>query len=926
MRSLFSRTRPLAQGITIISAPPLSPRSPVGNVLFRFLAMGLLGLLQLCLTCVAMGQPSQPNDRGEQEVFFETHIRPLLVEHCYECHSLESGDSSGELRVDDRPALLRGGTRGPAVVPGQLDKSLLIRAVTYADSDLEMPPAQKLPADKIEFLKKWVAAGAYDPRDDPRDGPRDGPPATSEAPLDPRDHWAFQSPLPAAPPAEVPTAARDLIDAVVLNRVAKEPGISPAAEASAETLLRRLSYDLTGLPAGAELASQYLSSDRPDAYQRLVDQLLATPEFGQRWGRHWMDVVRYADTVGYALGGQDRRIRGSERYRDWLIRSYNEDLPYDAMIRYQLAADSFDPQGVGGHLDAMGFITVGRRYLSRHDTLDDQIDVVTRGLLGITVACARCHDHKFDPVPTTDYYALYGIFNSSQHSEAEDSSWPLRVTDVDNPHDVKVFVRGQAGNQGSPAPRRFISILEREQPERFTQGSGRRELAEKIASVDNPLTARVYVNRVWSHLLGNPLIDSPSDFGVRTTAGEYPQILDDLAVQFQREGWSTKQLIRRIVLTKTYRQAATTSALAQERDPDNRLLSRGNRRRLDFESLRDSILLVSGSLERRFSGPPLPILNDPTPPRRTVYAFVDRQQLPGVFRAFDFASPDAHSSQRYFTTVPQQALFLMNNLFAQRAAQATVKSIEARLKSDANDNQQFATAVFEQVLMRAPTESELELASRFLDAEAAPVVPPFSPEKHWRYGVGQLAANGLVEAFRPFPKFVAGRYQMTEQFPDPQHGGYANLTVDGGHPGAGEQWAVVRRLIPDRDGTATVFGEINHPSDQGDGIRVTISSEEIIRWQEVVKTNKRPFGPVSFPVRKGQPIDLIVDDHLTTSFDSYRWSTTIRITDDAAQSSAFDTLADFQAPQADEQTPLLFDRRSQLVQVLMMSNEFCFVD
>ncbi|XZE56795.1 PSD1 and planctomycete cytochrome C domain-containing protein [Planctomycetaceae bacterium SH139] len=871
---------------------------------------------------MASGQTSQPNERGEQEVFFETHIRPLLIQHCYECHSLESGDSSGELRVDDRAALLRGGTRGPAVVPGQLDKSLLIRAVTYTDSDLEMPPAQKLPADKIELLRKWVAAGAYDPRL----GPSDGPPATSEPSIDPRDHWAFQAPRSAAPVPEVRPAARDLIDAVVLNRVTKEPGISPAAEASAETLLRRLSYDLTGLPPETELAAQYLSSDRPDAYQRLVDQLLATPEFGQRWGRHWMDVARYADTVGYALGGQDRRIRGSERYRDWLIRSYNDDLPYDAMIRYQLAADSFDPQGVGGHSDAMGFITVGRRYLSRHDTLDDQIDVVTRGLLGITVACARCHDHKFDPVPTTDYYALYGIFNSSQHNEAEDSAWPLRVTDVDNPHDVKVFVRGQAGNQGPPAPRRFISVLESEQPQRFTQGSGRRELAEKIASVDNPLTARVYVNRVWSHLLGKPLIDSPSDFGVRTTAGEYPQILDDLAVQFQREGWSTKQLIRRIVLTKTYRQAATTSALAQERDPDNRLLARGNRRRLDFESLRDSILLVSGSLERRFAGPPQPILNDPTPPRRTVYAFVDRQQLPGVFRAFDFASPDAHSPQRYFTTVPQQALFLMNNLFVQRAARATVETIEARLKSDAKDNRQFANALFQQVLMRAPSKNELAMASRFLAAEAAPVVPPFAPQRHWRYGVGQLDANGLVETFRPFPKFVDGRYQMSDKFPDPQHGGYANLTVDGGHPGDGEQWAVMRRLIPDRDGTATVFGEINHPSDQGDGIRVTISSEEIIRWQEVVKANKRPFGPVTFPVRKGQPIDLIVDDHLSTSFDSFRWSTTIRITDEAGQSSAFDTMADFQAPQADEQAPLLLDRRSQLAQVLMMSNEFCFVD
>ena len=852
------------------------------------------------------------------EAYFEQHVRPLLIDHCYVCHSVEADDDSGGLRVDDRVAIRKGGSRGAGVVPGDVRASLLMKAVTYDDPDLQMPPDQKLEPSQIEILRQWIETGAYDPRE----------PLAESTPrverADPSEHWAFQAPEAALPPDVSTPIDADILDAIVSQNLAENTELEVSPRASKETLLRRVSFDLTGLPPAEDIASDYLNDQRPGAYLRLVERLLAAPEFGQRWARHWMDVARYADTVGYTLAGRERRLFGSERYRDWLINSFNDDLPYDDMIRMQLAADVFDADGISGHLDAMGFLTVGRRYLRKHDILDDRIDVISRGLLGLTVTCARCHDHKFDPIPMTDYYSLFGILNSSEQDD-KDSQWPLRLTDIEKPRDSPVFLRGQPGNRGPIAPRQFISVLEPETPERFTQGSGRKELAEKIASDANPLTARVYVNRVWAQLIGKPLVDSPSDFGVRTELPKHPQVLDDLAVQFVNEGWSTKQLIRRIVLTHIYQQSSHMSEAQQTADPDNRWLARANARRLDFEAMRDSVLFVSGRFEQSFGGEPVDVLAKPTPPRRTVYAFIDRQELPGVFRAFDFANPDAHAPKRYYTTVPQQALYLMNHDFLATAARDLVAEIQRELGQAASDDRMLTRSLFARVLGRLPRPSEHELAVQYLAKPAGQPETRLDTRRMWQYGVGTLSDEGSVTEFKPFPHFSDGRYAGSETFPDPVWQ-YSSLSAVGGHPGAGRDWAVVRRLQIDRDGIAKITGVIEHPNQQGDGIQVTITAGDKQRWTEVVKAAKRPFGPLQFPVKEGDTVDLVVSDNGSTSFDSFRWTASIQVLGEESGSAEFDTQGDFSGPLPPASPTIGLSRAEQLAQALMMSNEFCFVD
>jgi hypothetical protein len=305
----------------------------------------------------------------------------------------------------------------------------------------------------------------------------------------------------------------DIIDAAFYAAAQKQQ-LAPSPLAPREQLIRRLYFDLAGLVPSQDEIAAFANDNHPAAYERLVDRLIALPEFGERFGRHWMDVARYADTVGYDFGGKDRRLVGSERFRDWAIRSFDNDMPYDEMIRHQLSGDRTDPDNAQGNLDAMGFITVGRKFQNHLDLIDDRIDVITRGLLGMTVACARCHDHKFDPVPTKDYYALAGIMMSSD--QPSDGPSPLMMRDRKDPHDERVMLRGQPGNHGDVAPRQFLTALRKADEPRFNDGSGRGELADRIAAADNPLTYRVMANRVWGHLIGVPLVDTPSDFGFRT--------------------------------------------------------------------------------------------------------------------------------------------------------------------------------------------------------------------------------------------------------------------------------------------------------------------------------------------------------------------------------------------------------------------------
>ena len=639
--------------------------------------------------------------------FFESKVRPLLIEHCYECHSAQSGESNGNLRLDTSVASRRGGDRGPAVVPNDVDASLLIRAVSYADADMEMPPAGKIADDQIDVLKHWIASGAADPRDE---SPGDSPAKALPLDRDPQSHWAFIPPNFAPPIASPSPDANDLIDAA-FTAAAATKGVVPSPTADRATLLRRLFFDLSGLvPSEAEVVG-FANDPHPLAYQHRVDRLLAAPEFGERWARHWMDIARYADTVGYDFGAIDRRLVGSERFRDWCIASFGSDMPYDEMIRHQLSGDSTDPDNSHGNLDAMGYLTVGRKFIGNRDLIDDRIDVISRGLLGLTVACARCHDHKFDPIAAKDYYSLAGILLSSE-SVAGGAS-PLMLKDVAEPHDYPVLVRGQEGNDGENAPRQFLTALRKADEPRFTQGSGRVELAERIVASDNPLTYRVMVNRLWIQLTGVPLVDTPSDLGFRTPPPAVPEVLDDLAAEFATHK-SIQKIIRRIVLSTSYQRSASAVADSLAMDPENRYAMRGQRRRKDFESLRDSMLVVSDTIQQTRGGAPIDITTLPPIPRRTVYAFIDRQFLPGVYRTFDVASPDIHSPGRYYTTVPQQGLFLLNNPFVITIASRVAEQVAQSLGATNVDETATADAMFVRVLGRHPTPDELQGASAFL--------------------------------------------------------------------------------------------------------------------------------------------------------------------------------------------------------------------
>jgi cytochrome c553 len=681
---------------------------------------------------------------AEAVEFFEKQVRPVLVEKCVSCHGPKV--QRGGLRVDGRAALLKGGDSGPSLVPGDPDGSLLLKAVRH-QGDLKMPPKEKdrLDDKAVAALAAWVKAGAPWPAEE------GAKPALSSVELARKTHWAFrQVERPAVPAANGAGWSVTPIDRFVLARL-EAKGLGPSKPADRHTLLRRVTFDLTGLPPTPAEVEAFLGDARPGAYERVVDRLLASPAYGERWGRHWLDVARYADTKGYVFQ-EERRYPFSFTYRDYVVAAFNADLPYDRFVVEQLAADRLPLGDDRSALAAMGFLTLGRRFLNNvNDIIDDRIDVVTRGLMGLTVSCARCHDHKYDPVPTRDYYSLHGVFLSSvepaelpllrqrdptrgptpfeielakRQAELDDylkrelkaagvdEKLPLRealrklprdkrnkaqalkrkvdgwlatgpggpvrgmvLNDLPNPVQPHILVRGNPGNRGVAVPRQFLEVLS---PARkpFADGSGRLELARAIASADNPLTARVMANRVWMHLFGQGLVRTPGDFGTRGDPPSHPELLDWLAGEFVESGWSVKSLQRRIVLSATYRQASDDHPAALAADPENTLLWRMNRKRLELEPLRDAMLAASGSLDRAMGGPGVEITQAPYPARRSVYAFIERQNLPGVFRAFDLASPDASTPKRHATTVPQQSLFLMNSPFVQEQAKALAARTE----------------------------------------------------------------------------------------------------------------------------------------------------------------------------------------------------------------------------------------------------------
>ncbi len=717
-------------------------------------------------------------EREVGEEFFERKIRPLLAQHCFSCHG--RGQKKGGLSLDSREGLLAGGESGTAVVLGKPDESLLIEAVRHTGG-VEMPPSGKLADDEIAVLRQWLELGAPWPAEKPTSAGgtiRSSGGRVTEAD---RQFWSFQPIRDHEPPVTKDTAwPRSSIDRFVLARLEAE-GLSPAADADPAALVRRVYFDLTGLPPSAE----QIEKTRGDAYESLVDRLLASPQFGERWARHWLDVARYGEDQAHTF--QARMYPAGYRYRDWVVASLNRDLPFDRFVIEQIAGDLLDGPDAErqARLPALGFFALGPVYYAdnacrakaKSDEYDDRIDTLSRGLLGLTVACARCHDHKFDPISTHDYYALAGVVASTDYFEAplapadvvrrydeaaaklkeaeqnlkkaeqklkEAKSKSLPTEDAETtakalrneiaerkkalgekypfahslkdgkPIDLAVHRRGNHKDLGDVVPRGFLEVLSREGDRRFTTGSGRLELARAIASPENPLTARVFVNRVWQQMFGRGLVGTPSNFGLLGERPTHPELLDHLAARFIASGWSVKTLIREIALSSTYRQASTFRAANFAHDPDNRLLWRGNRRRLDVESWRDAVLAVCGTLDPAIGGPSQNLDNAKNR-RRTLYAAVSRHELNPMLRLFDFPDPNLTSERRVLTTVPMQQLFVLNSEFMIGQARALAATLAAE---KAADDAVRITSAYRRIFGRTPTPDEQHWAAEFLAAAA----------------------------------------------------------------------------------------------------------------------------------------------------------------------------------------------------------------
>ncbi|HEX9046000.1 MAG TPA: DUF1549 and DUF1553 domain-containing protein, partial [Verrucomicrobiae bacterium] len=547
-------------------------------------------------------------------------------------------------------------------------------------------------------------------------------------------------------------------------------------------LIRRATFDLIGLPPTPQEVQDFVNDTSTNAFAKVVDRLLASPHYGERWGRHWLDVARYSDTKGQPRRNvEDNANPFAWTYRDYVIRSFNEDKPYNIFILEQIAADRLTTSARNPtNLTALGFLTVGDHYMGmQNDIINDRIDVVTKGFLALTVTCARCHDHKFDPIPQKDYYSLRGIFDScvepkvepvigkisntpeylAYYRQREDlaraevtiqASLPilrktrdreglkkeqqeirqtehaisqLELTNAAAPpramvledtvrgHDSPVFIRGEAGNRGEMVPRRFLQVLSGPVRPVWTNGSGRLQLAMSIASPNNPLTARVMINRIWEHHFGLGFVPTPDDFGMMSEAPSHPELLDYLAVNFMTNGWSIKKIHRLIMLSSVYQESFGENPRYAQVDPGNRLLWRANLRRLEFEPLRDSLLAIGGMLDTNLYGRPVDLRQHPDSRRRTIYQWVDRANIDDVLINFDFAAPDMETGIRHVTTVPQQALFLMNSPIVIELARRLVAMPEfVETVEDTNR----LTFLYERIYQRPPSEEEMALGLEFV--------------------------------------------------------------------------------------------------------------------------------------------------------------------------------------------------------------------
>jgi hypothetical protein len=757
----------------------------------------------------ACNLPAAPADSD----FFEKKIRPVLAERCWSCHSTKAKISFADLRLDSSAGAAK------VVVAGKPEQSPLYRALSY-EAQTKMPPSGKLPPDVIADFKTWIASGAAWPDEAPVTV-APNPAAPSPARAQALAHWAWK-------PVVRPPATS--IDSLVLAKLT-EKGLRPLGEASAATWLRRVTFDLTGLPPTMEEQDAFA---RDSSREKVVDRLLASPAFGQRWGRHWLDQTYYADTIEI---GRRVPARHAWRYRDYVIDSINRDVPYPRFILEQLAGDQLEwttPEERRNNLIATGFLALGPWPLVnadkeqlKMDVVDLQVDMVGRTFMGLTMGCSRCHDHKFDPITLKDYYGMAGIFSSTRtlsgrlslgvfsnvssvalpetpeeltrratETQGYWQKWsaaraelaalrekrkPLdkesadaksldkqisaavqavklleylpvvpptahAVQDAETPADCRINIRGNAHQLGAETPRSGVAIAGKghqlDVPD-FT--SGRQQLAEWIGSKDHPLTARVAVNRIWHHLFGTGIVPTIDNFGTRGSAPSHPELLDHLAAEFVDQGWSLKKLVRTIVLTQAYGRSSANDAALLEADPENRLLWRMNRRRLEAETLRDAMLTVSGTLDPRVGGEVLPFyvkgnmnlgqpeffgddtkLEPSERMRRTVYQPVMRKsQAPelDILNLFNFPDANQITGARQATTIPTQALYLMNAPFVQEMAAALAERLLAGESSDADR----VRTLIRRIYARPPQAGEVE---RLLDYTRG--YPPGERTEAWK--------------------------------------------------------------------------------------------------------------------------------------------------------------------------------------------------
>lgn len=563
------------------------------------------------------------------------------------------------------------------------------------------------------------------------------PPVSDEPQIDwdqEREFWSFRAPIPPPrPQVRNQTWPQQPLDYFILARL-EEKQLTPSPAADRTTLVRRLTFDVTGLPPTPEEVDAFVSDIRPDAYARFVERLLASPRFGERMASMWLPLARYAEDQAHQVGSDTSMFYpNAYRYREWVIDAFNHDLPYDQFVRFQLAADQFD--NGADHLPALGFIGLGPKYYNRNrvevqaDEWEDRVDTVTRSMLGLTVACARCHDHKYEPITTSEYYSLAGVFASTKminrtpegkalEGKVKADEMPpgtLHVIEDGEPRDLNVFIRGSTDRKGPVAERRFLRILSSTEPEPFQEGSGRRELAQAIASPQNPLTARVFVNRVLGMFFGRPVVQTPSNFGHSGTLPTHPELLDDLAIRFVKNGWSIKALVREIVSSASYRQSSRSNPQYAAIDAANQLLWRMNRRRLTVEQWRDAVLFVSRQLE--WEGGKSLELDDPANHRRTVYGRISRLKLNDLLMQFDYPDANVHAEQRAVTTTAVQKLFILNSEFMLQHASA----LAARLMADPNaTDADRVRRAYRIVFGREPDLTETDLALEFLTKSAEP--------------------------------------------------------------------------------------------------------------------------------------------------------------------------------------------------------------